>query len=95
MYQGSIILDGLLHVHYHVKRLVVHLDELEGVLGRVLAVGDNHSDRVAHKVGLVPGQGPVIRHLDVFGYRPGARHGRRPIIRQVVAREGRDDAGLL
>ena len=41
MGEGSAGLDGLLHVEDEGALFPLHLDELEGVLGDLLAVGDH------------------------------------------------------
>ena len=95
MDQRRALFDGLLHVGDHVEWLVIHVYVFQGILRRVAVARHDHRHRVTHMVNLVLGDGPVVGHLEVFGYLPAAGDRDRPLVRQVLAGERRYHTGLL
>ena len=71
---GGAVLDGVLHVVDRGEGLVLHLDELQGVLGDLGGLGGHSGHRVAHKAQVLahhravgghaglPGRGVLIGH---------------------------------
>ena len=92
MHECRAVLRGSLDVDQHLERLVVDVDELRRVDRVRPRVGDHDRDAVALVVHLADGEREVLRALHVLGHRPGARHGRLPVVAQVGAGEHGDDA---
>ena len=86
------VLERFLGVDDRGKLLVVHLDELGGVLRLRARLGDDDGDSVALVARLVRGERPVHGLLRVLGDEPDARERGRPVVGEVGAREGVDDA---
>ena len=57
-------LQGRFRVHHRRKRLVVHGDAVQGVLGPVPVLGHHHGHGLAHVVNLAEGQHPRPRALE-------------------------------
>ncbi len=85
------IASRLARVHDHGERVVVHVDQIEGVLGDVGALGDDHRDRVSDMTDFVGGYRVVGRGLTSLGGEP-ARESPDSTIDQVLAGVDRDDA---
>ncbi len=83
-------LGGRLDVDDRVERLVLDLDELGRVDGIRTRIGDDDRDAVPLVVHLRDREGEVLGALHVLGHRPGARHGRLPVVAQVGTREDAD-----
>jgi hypothetical protein len=101
---GRALVHGLHHVGDHRQLVVVDFDGLDGVGGVLAAVGHHHGDDLAHVVDAVLGHRPVVGDAgvggrlvghDAVGDRPGARHGRRPLVGQVLTGEHRLDPRQL
>jgi hypothetical protein len=82
-------LDRGLDVEHRVERLVLDLDQLDGVLGDVTVVSDHDGQRLAGIARHLVRGGPV-RHAAVDSGREGARHRRN-----VGAGQDADHAGQL
>ena len=88
-------IGGFVNVGDHRKRLVVDVDQLQAVLGEVLALGHHHSHRLAGEPHFVDrqhvaGVGAVAGQLDLGGDRlhHGGEIGAGEDIDHAVEREG-------
>jgi hypothetical protein len=88
---GRALLGGALGGRHRRQRLPVHRDQIGGVVGGVLALGDHHRDRIAHVAGGLAGQRRVRRDLQL-GQEPAA--GQRVDPGHVLAGEDGDHAGM-
>ena len=94
MRERRAVLERRRQVDDGVERLVLDLDEL----GRVLRLRARLGKHDRNAVALVPGdvRQRVVRWVShVLRDRPGAGHGRLPVLREVGRREDGDDAFRL
>ena len=98
--QQALVLDGGRGADHHGQRVVVHADQVGGVLALVAAVGDDHRDRLAdepHRVHRQQGFRPraAERHQAAFvaAARAVIRRWRRQVVHVADGQHG-DHAGL-
>jgi hypothetical protein len=90
----DLVLERLLHVHDRGQRVVVDLDRLQRVRGRVAVAGHHHGDALADVPDLVDRERVVVGVHHVRGHRPRAGQ-RAELVGEVGAGEGGHHPGPL
>ncbi len=87
-------LEGRLGIGYRLQRVVVDLDQVQGVIGLVAILGDHHRHDVADIAHRVLGDRRVARHFHLtVGEQPGGRHWRQRILGVGAGEDGDHAAG--
>ncbi len=90
---GSPLFHGLRLIRHRVQDLVVHLDQLGGVLGLVTVLGQHDGHAVADVPDPIPGQRRMVRRLQIAVWNePGRGYGTHPL-HILPGKDGHDSRG--